>query len=414
MLVAVVVPILPDPLAIARRLAQRPGLSLLLGPPGERSYVAVEPVATSSSFDPEPALPVRPSALDLSRAPRWFGLLPYEACRNLERRSPRELRPPPHLSAPRWQRHSEVIEVGDRVRVIGEDRARVERLARELTGAAPELPATQLAELGPAEPDSVHCDRVRAALQHIARGDVYVVNIARRFRFATQGHVVALLERLGQRARAPFAAAFAWDGLGVVSQSPELFLQTHPDGRVETWPIKGTRPRGSDARADRALAEALAQDPKELAELAMVVDVERNDLGRIARIGSVRVIDAGTVVTHRSVHHRVARLSAWLRPGTTRGELLAAMLPSGSVTGAPKIRAMEVIAELEADRRGLYTGALGALRHDGTLTLSMAIRTLSVVNGEGHYFAGGGIVADSNEAREAEETRWKAAGLLGD
>ena len=143
----------------------------------------------------------------------------------------------------------------------------------------------------------------------------------------------------------------------------------------------------------------------------MVVDVERNDLGRIARTGSVRVLGPPRVETFGSVHHRIARVTARLAPDVSRRELLEAMLPSGSVTGAPKIRAMEVIAELESARRGLYTGAVGALGHDGTLNLAMAIRTLTRRGEDAHYFAGGGIVADSVPAKEVTETRWKALQL---
>jgi anthranilate/para-aminobenzoate synthase component I len=141
--------------------------------------------------------------------------------------------------------------------------------------------------------------------------------------------------------------------------------------------------------------------------------VERNDLGRVARPGSVRQLGEPAVHTHATVHHRSVELVAHLRPDVTRSELFGAMLPSGSVTGAPKVRAMELIADIEAQRRGLYTGAIGFIAHDGTVELSMAIRTLTLRAGEGHYFAGGGIVADSDPLREVEETRWKALQVLG-
>lgn len=412
MLHATLVDVPPDPLALARRLVGRAGFSLLLGARGDVSYLAVEPVARARALDPEPDLAVGPSPRELARAPRWIGLLPYEVRRGLERTRAPDPRAPPHLEAPLWQRYREVVEIADRVRVIGDDRARVADLGRALGRLAPPLPPARLSEVGPAEPELVHHERVRRALEHIARGDVYVVNVARRFRLETRDHPLALLEHLRRRAHAPFGVALAWGELGVAGLSPELFLRTHPDARVETWPIKGTRPRGRDAAEDARLARDLAEDPKERAELAMVVDVERNDLGRVARVGSVRVTSAGEVVMHPSVFHRGARLTARLRPGVGRGELIEAMLPSGSVTGAPKIRAMELVRELEAERRGLYTGAVGLLRHDGTLELAMAIRTLSVVEGEAHYFAGGGIVADSDPVRETEETRWKALGLL--
>lgn len=159
--------------------------------------------------------------------------------------------------------------------------------------------------------------------------------------------------------------------------------------------------------------ESLASDPKGIAELSMVIDLERNDLGRISRTGSVAVLHAGAIETHGPVHHRVATLTARLKPEVTRTKLLAAFLPSGSVTGAPKVRAMELIATLESERRGLYTGAYGWLGHDGSLRLAMAIRTL-VANhlNEGHFFAGGGIVADSSPQQEVEETRWKSLQIL--
>jgi anthranilate/para-aminobenzoate synthase component I len=144
----------------------------------------------------------------------------------------------------------------------------------------------------------------------------------------------------------------------------------------------------------------------------MVIDVERNDLGRLAVPGSVRLSSPPHVESHPTVHHRVATVEARLTPAFTRADLLEAMLPSGSVTGAPKVRAMELIAELEPFRRGLYTGAFGTIRNDGSLELGMAIRTLTVVDGIGEYFSGGGIVADSVPERELEETLWKAAQLL--
>jgi anthranilate/para-aminobenzoate synthase component I len=179
-----------------------------------------------------------------------------------------------------------------------------------------------------------------------------------------------------------------------------------------TAPIKGTRPRGKDAFEDRALVQELDQDPKERAELTMIIDVERHDLGRVSQVGSVRVLAGPEIVTHRTVHHRLALLAGRARADASREEVLASMLPSGSVTGAPKVRAMEVIARLEASRRGLYTGGIGFVAHDGGVTLSMAIRTAVLRGSEGEYWTGGGIVADSDPAREVEETRWKAVQLL--
>jgi len=228
----------------------------------------------------------------------------------------------------------------------------------------------------------------------------------------SEGSLWDLFEALTPDGRPPYSAVFAWPELGVVAASPELFLSLDTDGTARTRPIKGTRPRDSDAERDRALAVELDQDPKERAELAMVIDVERSDLGRVARPGSVRLVDGPRVESHPGVHHRVATVEATLRPEVSRDELLRALLPSGSVTGAPKIRAMEVIAELEPVRRGLYTGAFGVIRHDASVELGMAIRVLTVQGGVGRYYSGGGIVADSVPGREVEETLWKASAVV--
>jgi anthranilate/para-aminobenzoate synthase component I len=242
----------------------------------------------------------------------------------------------------------------------------------------------------------------------IVEGEIYVVNVARRFDFSVSGRSVDLVERLASHARSPYAAAFDWGPTTLAASSPELLLDLDVCRNVVTQPIKGTRPRGRDAPEDRQLADELGRDPKEIAELTMVVDVERNDLGRVARTGTVRVRGEPRVRTYGSVHHRIATVTARLRDGVSRQSLLESVLPSGSVTGAPKVRAMELIAELEAARRGVYTGGFGYVSHDGAMRLGMAIRTLSVRSGIGHYFAGGGIVADSDPAKEVLETSWKA------
>ncbi|HEX3597011.1 MAG TPA: anthranilate synthase component I family protein, partial [Polyangiaceae bacterium] len=342
-----------------------------------------------------------------------IGALPYESRRTLERpgRTTRpDARAEPHLTTPLWARYGAVVRVERDVMVVGDDRGRLEELVTLAMGSPP--PRRPIRARGlTTEPDRVHEARISGALELILAGEIYQVNLARRFELSVEGHSVDLLERLASSARAPFATAMELGELSIAGASPELFLELDTSGRLLTKPIKGTRPRGTDASKDRAQMHDLARDPKELAELSMVIDVERNDLGRIARTGSVRLLGEPRIETFGTVHHRVAGVSAQLRDGVGRTELLEATLPSGSVTGAPKIRAMEIIAELESERRGLYTGALGSLGHDGSLRLSMAIRTLTRRNGVAHYFAGGGIVAASDPAREVKETRWKAAQL---
>ncbi|MCA9596239.1 MAG: anthranilate synthase component I family protein [Myxococcales bacterium] len=410
-----VLDVAPDPLRLCRALGDRPGIALLWSATGGASYLGAEPLAEAGALDPEPSLAIAPLEQDFGHVPRWVGVLPYEARRSLERRgdAATDPRPAPHVSSVRWCRYGAMAEIDDRgVRVVGDDAASVARLAAALDGP-PRAVASHIDLLGPTEPARRHEERIRAALELIAKGELYQVNLARRFRFRVQGHPLGQLERMSRRARAPYAAWLRLGELDVVSTTPELLLRLSPDRRLLTSPIKGTRPRGADAQRDRALAVELEGDPKERAELAMIIDVERNDLGRVAVSGSVRLLGPPRVVTHPSVHHRVAHVSARLRPELGRRELLEAMLPSGSVTGAPKIRAMDAIRALEAERRGLYTGGFGVVRHDGGMELGMAIRTLTVVDGEGHYFAGGGIVADSDPAREVEETLWKSVQLLG-
>jgi anthranilate/para-aminobenzoate synthase component I len=369
--------------------------------------------AGGGALDPEPSLERAVGGSALATFPRWIGLLPYEGRRGLERpgRSPRpDPRREPHVVVPLWARYGAVVRIDRDVVVGGDDAERVQKLAA-LAGGSERARGPVIARALASEPDAAHQARILRALELIFEGEIYQVNLARRFELSLRGSVVDLVERLAHDARAPFSTAVEFGDLAVAGSSPELFLQLDPGGRLLTSPIKGTRPRGADAEQDRGLASDLSKDPKEHAELSMVVDVERNDLGRIAQTGSVRVIGVPRIETFGTVHHRVAAVAAHLRPGVGRAELLEAMLPSGSVTGAPKIRAMELIAALESERRGLYTGAIGALGHDGSLRLSMVIRTLTRRNGIAHYFAGGGIVAGSNPDREVLETRWKAAQL---
>jgi len=403
-----------EPLRVARALAGEPGFVFLWNASSSGpSYAACRPVDFATGLDPEPSLALGGDGSTLGACPRWVGVLPYEARRDLERPG-RTTRPDervePHVTAPLWARYGAVVRIGRDVTIVGDDATRIRELTA-LVAAAPSPRGLVRAHGLATEPDRAHEARICGALELIVAGEIYQVNLARRFELSLEGHALDILERLARTARAPFGTALELGGLTIAGVSPELFLELDARGRLVTEPIKGTRPRGKYALEDRAQIRDLAEDPKERAELSMVVDVERNDLGRIARIGTVRVLGTPRIETFGTVHHRVATVAARLRDGVDRTEVLRAMLPSGSVTGAPKIRAMEIIAELEAARRGLYTGAVGTLGHDGSLVLSMAIRTLTRREGRAHYFAGGGIVAASDPAREVLETRWKAAQL---
>jgi anthranilate/para-aminobenzoate synthase component I len=409
-------PLAPEPLALARRLAGEPDLALLWSASGGGpSFIAVRPLRVSHALDPEPALQTRRHERALARAPRWIGLVPYEALRGIERPGfvpAVDGRPEPQLSTPLWWRLGAVVCVGERVTVIGDDEASVDALCEQLMSARARAPGPVGIEPVASEPLERHGERIRAALALIRAGQIYQINLARRIDLRVAGDAIDLLEHLCRETRPPYAAAFRFGGSSVVSTSPELLLQHRVGGHILTSPIKGTRPRGRDARGDARLREELDGDAKEQAELGMIIDVERNDVGRVSTIGSVRA-SAPFVSTHGLVWHRRANVRGVLEPGISRARLLRAMLPSGSVTGAPKVRAMEWIATLEAARRGLYTGGLGYLTHEGEMTLAMAIRTLTARGVDGQYFTGGGIVADSDPEREVEETRWKAQQLFG-
>lgn len=278
-------------------------------------------------------------------------------------------------------------------------------------------PMIRVSRLGPVEPQLArgdYLDRVGRVLEYIAAGDIFQANFTHRFSAHGEPDPLDLYLRLKSVSPAPFSAFLRLDGRperpAIVSASPEWFYQTRGD-RILTRPIKGTRPRGANPQLDRTLADQLRTSVKDRAELTMIVDLERNDLGRVCRYGSVRVADALAVESFAQVHHLVATVEGRLRPECGPIEVIRAMFPGGSITGAPKIRAMEIIDELEANRRGMYTGAIGYLGRDGASAFNIAIRTLLVEGSRVSYQVGGGIVADSDPESEYEETFHKGQGL---
>jgi anthranilate/para-aminobenzoate synthase component I len=410
----------PDPLALARALAGRPGLAVLASRPSGAprpgdarcSFVACDPVDESEDLVPPAA------DRGLLHAPAWIGVVPYEAVRGIERpgwtRGPDE-RPGVAFTRPAWRRYGAVARIDHvtgRVEVVGDDARAVDVFARRIDGAPPRSAGRFTLRLAAGEPDEAHLERVRAALALIAAGDLYEVNLARRIPFDFHGDALSLFTSLLDAAPAPWSFFQDLGQACAIATSPELALSVRGE-LMRSCPIKGTRPRGGTPEEDERMAAELDADPKERAELTMAIDVHRNDLGRVAAPGSVRVLGEPRVLGGRTVWSRVAEVVARRAPGVTLSEVAQAVLPCGSVTGAPKVRAMEVIAHLEPSRRGLYTGAFGYVGRGGQLELAMAIRTvqLSRAAGGGEYFAGGGIVADSVPERELAETRWKAAQL---
>jgi len=275
------------------------------------------------------------------------------------------------------------------------------------------IPATVIAGDVLEEPAERFLQGVGAVLEAIGQGDVYQANLSRGWqaRLAPGAAPADLYRRLRAANPAPFAGSAVLPGFALLSSSPERLLRIR--GNVaSTRPIAGTRPRGESAARDAALRTELRLNAKEQAEHVMLVDLGRNDLGRICRGGTVHVDEFMTIETYATVHHIVSNVCGELRDGVTPGEAIAAVFPGGTITGCPKVRCMELLGELEGTPRDAYTGSMGYLGRDGSLDLNILIRTLAVRDGAVEFRTGAGIVADSHAESELEETRAKARGLL--
>ena len=283
----------------------------------------------------------------------------------------------------------------------------------EAASVAPCMPASWTAPVT-VEEDALDAfvGGVGRVLDYLRAGDVFQVNLSRGWRteFAAGVDPADLFARLRIANPAPFAGIFAGDGWAVVSASPERLVSVHGDA-VETRPIAGTRPRmpGDD---DAGRIRELVGHPKERAEHVMLIDLERNDLGRVCRPGSVEVDELMSVESYAHVHHIVSNVRGRLRDGVTPGEVIRAVFPGGTITGCPKVRCMQIIAELEGVGRGAYTGAMGWLGGDGDMDLNILIRSAEVQGREVRFRTGAGVVADSDPLRELDETRAKARGML--
>jgi anthranilate synthase component I len=358
--------------------------------------------------------PVRAS--DTPFASGWVVLLGYELAGEIE----------PRLRLPRAQLPFDALALrttvtlvhrveSDQLLALGEPSAREawDQLQRDVRAAAT-LASTplQIADVSEEAPEA-YISRVLAAKDHVAAGDVYQANLSRpwRLRSARAAAPMVIYERLRIANPAPFAAAVQWHGVGVVSSSPERLLEIR--GRdISTRPIAGTRRRTRAPGADALEVGELVAHPKERAEHVMLIDLERNDLGRVCEGGSVHVDEFMVTESYEHVHHIVSNVRGRLRKDVTAIGALRALFPGGTITGCPKVRCMELIAELESSARGFYTGSLGYIGLDGNADFNILIRTLTVVGDEIEFRAGAGIVADSIAERELDETRAKARGLL--
>jgi len=256
-----------------------------------------------------------------------------------------------------------------------------------------------------------YVDTVEKARQYIIAGDIFEVNLSQRFEAEFSITPYELYRRLRQINPAPFACYLGFDEVSVVSASPERFLRVRGDW-VETRPIKGTRPRGKAPEEDEALANELLSSSKDRAENIMIVDLERNDLGRVCRFGTVRVTELAILEVFPTVFHLTSTVLGRLREGKSCIDLLKATFPGGSITGAPKVRAMEIIDELEPTKRSVYTGNIGYLSFNGDLDLNIAIRTFLVKGSRAYFQVGGAVVYDSDPEAEYQETLDKARALI--
>lgn len=293
--------------------------------------------------------------------------------------------------------------------------ARARETAALLAKARP-LPPPSPARGGRAPVSSLftreaYCRAVARAREYIAAGDIFEVNLSQRLQAPLALGPWELYRRLRLVNPAPFAAYLPVREGAIVSASPERFLRVSR-GQVETRPIKGTRRRGHTQAEDDALRRELWQSTKDRAELVMIIDLERNDLGRVCRAGSVRVPELFVLEEYATVFHLVSTVTGTLEPGKDMVDLWLATFPGGSITGAPKVRSMEIIEELEPVRRSVYTGAIGYLGFDGEADWNIVIRTFLLADGQAYFQVGGAVTADSDPAGEYEETLDKAQGLI--
>jgi para-aminobenzoate synthetase component 1 len=391
----------------------RPRMQFRVGPEG--GALAALDAALHAIPRPD-AAPTRPRPVPFAGGA--VIALAYEVKNEIERlpQTPREPATAPHLVAAiydavvaydhrrgRWLVASHTLDGTALAHYAEEIRA----LAA--AAAAPAAPGAYApaAAVRPRTSAAAYGARVERALAYIAAGDVYQVNLSLPIEVALPAAPLDVYERLRAVQPVPFGAFVDCGRERILSNSPELFLRRRGD-TIVTAPIKGTCGRGRSRAEDGAAARALTADPKERAEHVMIVDLERNDLGRLCRSGTVEVTRMAEVARFATVQHLVSTVQGRLRAGVDTGALLRATFPGGSITGAPKIRAMEIIDELEDEPRGFYTGAIGWIDASGDLDLNVAIRTAVAVDDRLTYRVGSGIVADSDPAREYAECLLKA------
>jgi para-aminobenzoate synthetase component 1 len=423
-------PLAPDSVALACRLAGAPGFAWLDSdgsalPDARYSFLTAGPLEVRRSaagtpgafamFDAMKVPEAGSGGLDPGAIPYWIGYMAYDGCAPHSRAEGG-----PGLCFGRYPAVIAIDHPAGRSFVAGDDAAACNRLlalaglaanggARDPAGSS--VPHTR-GRVGPvhAADPAEHARAIARALELIGRGELYQVNLARKLFAAFERPALDLALAMRQESPVPLGMFFEDGERAVIARTMERFLRWKvPEQRLHTRPIKGTTPRehrGGSRESEEQ--RALVADPKEHAEHAMIVDLMRNDLGRVAAIGSVEVVEQFVVEPFARLHHLVSTVACTTRPGTRPSDVLRATFPPGSVTGTPKLRAIEVIDALEPEPRGIYTGAVGFIDRAGGLSLAVAIRTAVIERGVATYFAGGGIVEASDIEREIAETDLKA------
>lgn len=345
----------------------------------------------------------------------WFVFLSYELAGEIEPKLELQVDAAwPVARATRFPAAVVIDHVDARSWLVAEDEALLGTMAGDLAVLEP-LPALPVVSVGDvSEEDPLRYEAmVERTIRYIIDGDVFQANLSRPWVASLPRELPhwVLYERLRRANPAPFAALVSWGDRAIVSSSPERLVEIRGE-LVQTRPIAGTRPRGADSEKDRELLDELIGHPKERAEHIMLIDLERNDLGRIAVPGSVEVNELMVLETYAHVHHIVSNVRARRRPDVGSTDVIRATFPGGTITGCPKVRCMEIIAELEQAPRTAYTGSLGYLNRDGSGDFNILIRTIMRDADRISFRAGAGIVADSIPSREVDETRAKARGML--
>jgi len=346
----------------------------------------------------------------------WFIYLSYELAGQIEPRLklPKSDSGLPIASATRFPAAIIFDRVSGCSSLVSEQQALLDTMLGNIDQLTDSEPASEVFSVTLSEaPEENYIRAVERVLDYIRDGDVFQVNLSRAWKGDWPAQVCAarLYRRLRSSNPGPFNGLATFGDNAVLSSSPERLVEVR-DGQVQTRPIAGTRPRAVDAQEDVALSHELMAHPKERAEHIMLIDLERNDLGRIAVPGSIKVNELMVLESYASVHHIVSNVCAVQRPEVTPGDIIRAVFPGGTITGCPKVRCMEIISTLEETGRGAYTGSMGYLNRDGSLDLNILIRTLVRTGGHLGFRTGAGIVADSDPQRELEETRIKASAML--